>query len=42
MVQDLESIGSNLWLTAHNHELDRTGSNLDDIFIVSAGVLLNF
>jgi len=42
-VQDLESIGSNLWLLVRNHELDQTGSNsFDDIFIVSAGTLINF
>ena len=43
VVQDLESIGSNLWFLVRNHELDRTGNdNFDDIFIVSTGVLFNF
>ena len=43
IVQDLEPIGSNLWLLVRNHELDQAGSDsFDDIFIVSAGALLNF
>lgn len=43
IVQDLEPIGSNLWLLVRNHELDRTGSDsFDDIFIVSTGALFNF
>lgn len=43
IVQDLEPIGSNLWLLIRNHELDRTGNDsFDDIFIVSAGTLFNF
>lgn len=42
VVQDMESIGSNLWLLVRNHELDRSAASLDDIFIVSTGVLLNF
>lgn len=42
-VQDLESIGSNLWILVRNHELDRAGNDdFDDIFIVSTGVLFNF
>lgn len=43
IVQDLEPIGSNLWLLIRNHELDQAGTdNFDDIFIVSAGTLFNF
>jgi len=43
IVQDLEPIGSNLWLLVRNHKLDQAGSdNFDDVFIVSAGTLLNF
>ena len=42
MVQDLESIGSNVWFTARRHELERTGSTFDDVFIISTGMLLNF
>lgn len=42
LVQDLESIGSNFWFTARQHELDRTGSSFDDVFIISAGLLFNF
>ncbi|MEE9316915.1 MAG: porin [Rhodospirillales bacterium] len=43
IVQDLEPIGSNLWLLVRNHELDRTGTDsFHDIFIVSAGTLFNF
>ena len=43
IVQDLEPIGSNLWLLVRNHELDRAGTDsFDDIFIVSTGVLFNF
>jgi hypothetical protein len=43
IVQDFDSIGSNVWLLVRNHTLDRTDSNnYDDIFIASLGVLLNF
>ena len=43
VVQDMEPIGSNLWLLVRNHELDRIGTdNFDDIFIVSSGVVFNF
>ncbi|MCH7864248.1 MAG: porin [Proteobacteria bacterium] len=43
VVQDLESIGSNLWLLVRNHELDQAGSDsFDDVFIVSLGTLVNF
>ena len=43
VVQDLEPIGSNLWLLVRNHELDQAGSNdFGDIFIVSTGALFNF
>ena len=43
IVQDLESIGSNLWILVRNHELDRAGNDdFDDIFIVSTGALFNF
>ena len=42
-MQDLEPIGSNLWLLVRNHELDQAGSNdFGDIFIVSTGALFNF
>ena len=43
IVQDFESIGSNLWFLVRNHELDRAGNDdFDDIFIVSTGALFNF
>ncbi len=43
IVQDLEPIGSNLWLLVRNHELDQAGNDsFDDVFIVSAGTLFNF
>jgi hypothetical protein len=42
VVQDFDPIGSNFWFTARNHELDRPGSSLDDVFIISTGILLNF
>ena len=42
IVQDLESIGSNLWFSARSVDLDRTGATFDDIFFISTGVLLNF
>jgi len=43
IVQDIEVIGSNLWLLVRNHQLDQAGNNsFDDIFVVSTGVVLNF
>ncbi|MBT6885725.1 MAG: hypothetical protein HOA30_16940, partial [Rhodospirillaceae bacterium] len=42
IVQDLESVGSNIWFLVRNHELDRTAQTNDDLLIVSTGVLLNF
>lgn len=43
IVQDLDPIGSNVWLLVRNHQLDRAdNANYDDIFITSLGVLFNF
>ena len=43
IVQDLDPIGSNVWLLVRNHQLDRAdNADYDDIFITSLGVLFNF
>jgi len=43
IVQDIEPIGSNLWLLVRNHELKQaSGNDFDDVFIVSLGTLINF
>lgn len=43
IVQDIESIGSNLWLLVRNHDLSRSNNDdFHDIFVVSLGTLVNF
>lgn len=42
VVQDIEGIGSSLYLGYRNHSLERTGTNYDDIHTVIAGALVAF
>ncbi len=42
VVQNYDKIGAELYLGARNHELDRSGSNFDDIFAVLIGAKVRF
>lgn len=42
VVQGIDKIGTELYLGVRNHELDRTGSNFDDILAVLAGARVKF
>jgi hypothetical protein len=43
IVQDFESIGSNVWLLVRNHDLSQSNNNdFHDVFVVSLGTLVNF
>jgi hypothetical protein len=41
-VQNYDKIGAELYLGARNHELNRSGSNFDDIFAVLIGAKVRF
>ena len=41
-VQNFDKIGTEFYLGARNHELDRAGSNFDDIFAVLGGARVKF
>ena len=41
-VQDIESIGSSMYVSYRYHSLDRTGSSFDDIHAVMSGMLIAF
>jgi predicted porin len=41
-VQRFDAIGTELYVSARNHDLDRTGSNFDDIFAVLTGARIKF
>ena len=42
VVQNFDKIGTEFYLGARNHELDRAGSNFDDIFTVLGGARVKF
>ncbi len=41
-VQEIESIGSSMYVSYRYHSLDRTGSSFDDIHAVMSGMLVAF
>jgi hypothetical protein len=41
-VQNLEEYGTQIYLGARNHELDRTGSSFDDVFALISGARVKF
>ena len=42
VVQNVDKIGTDLYLGVRNHELDRTGQNFDDVFAVLGGARIKF
>ncbi len=42
VVQKIDRVGTDLYLGVRNHELDRVGSNYDDVLAVLAGALVKF
>ncbi|MEQ8356807.1 MAG: porin [Kiloniellaceae bacterium] len=41
-VQNIDAIGTEVYIGARNHELDREGANFDDLFAILAGARVKF